>query len=59
MRQAAQQALGTSSTVSQSSVVLSQGKELGDDELSRADGEFFWFLVGAVLIGGALAVYHN
>ena len=57
-RQAAEQALGTSSTASQSSVVLPQGKELGEEELKQTDGEFWWIIV-PVLWGGALAIYHN
>ncbi len=58
-KQAAEQALGTSSTSSQSSVVLPQGEELGDEELSQTDGEFFWFLAFGVFYGGILAIYHN
>ena len=38
-KQAAEQALGTSSTASQSSVVLPQGKELSDVQLRKTDGE--------------------
>ena len=57
-KQAAQQALGTPPTVSQSSVVLPQGKELGDEALAQTDGEFWWIIV-PVLYGGALAIYHN
>jgi len=58
-KQAAQQALEVSPAASQSSVVLPQGKELSDEELSQTDGEFFWFIVGMVLLGGASAIYHN
>ena len=57
-KQAAQQALGASPTASQSSIVLPQGKELGDEELSQAKGEFWWIIL-PILYGGALAIYHN
>lgn len=46
-------------SVKEASVPLPQGRELGDEELLQADGEFFWFLAVGVLYGGALAVYHN
>lgn len=46
-------------SVKEDSVPLPQGRELGDEELLQADGEFFWFLAFGVLYGGGLAVYHN
>jgi len=33
--------------------------EASDEELLAAEGEFWWFLVGLVLGGGARAVYEN
>jgi len=61
-KQAAQQALGTPPTVSQSSVVLPQGKELGDEALAQTDGEWWpivWY-VGEFMVsgGGAALVYR-
>jgi hypothetical protein len=41
------------------SVPLPEGRELGDEELSETDGEFFWFLAFAVIYGGISAIYHN
>lgn len=41
------------------SVPLPEGRELGDEELSQTDGEFFWFLAFAVIYGGISAIYHN
>lgn len=51
--QAAQEALGAAPTVSQSSVVLPQGKELGDEELTKTDGEGLLTAVIGAALGGA------
>ena len=53
-KEAAEQALGTSSVASPSSVVLPQGKELGDKELAQTDGEFAPFLIIATACWAAL-----
>ncbi len=53
-KQAAQQVLGTSSTVSQSPVVLPQGKELSNPQLENTDGEGFFSWLVATAIGSGL-----
>jgi hypothetical protein len=49
----------TPTLVKETSVPLPQGRELGDEELLQAEGEFFWFFAFAVVFGGARAVYEN
>jgi len=41
------------------SIILPYGRVLQNEELQEVDGEFLWFLVGAILVGGAMAIYHN
>ncbi len=50
-KQAAEQALGTSPTASQSSVVLPQGKELSSAQLKDTDGEGFFSWIAGTLSG--------
>ncbi|MGC9523685.1 MAG: hypothetical protein ACP5HG_17670 [Anaerolineae bacterium] len=56
--------LPTSATVAQQAkVVLPQGRELGDEELLQAEGEFWWFiaevLFGAAIGAGTAAIKEN
>ncbi|MFC2078863.1 hypothetical protein ACFLSZ_02675 [Candidatus Bipolaricaulota bacterium] len=40
-------------------VPLPQSPETSDEDLLLAEGEFWWFVVGLVIGGGARAVYEN
>ena len=55
-KQAAEDALGTSPTASQSSVVLTQGKELSNIQLqdTKGDGLIGWFI--GTVFGGIIGV---
>ena len=45
--------------VQQTSVPLPQGDELGDDELLQTEGEFWWFLLFAMLGAGVRLVQEQ
>ena len=47
------------SSVPAATVPLPLLPEASDEELLEAEGEFWWFLVGLVIGGGARAVYEN